>query len=93
VYTFYFLSMPDYTMFSDIELQHLLRSGNQEAFRAIYDRYKTDLHQQAYSKLKERNEASDVVREVWIERRESDGIPGALRMRLSQLCCMDNVVV
>ncbi|WP_448698144.1 RNA polymerase sigma-70 factor [Mucilaginibacter sp. AW1-3] len=57
---------------SDLELLDLLRSGNQAAYTEIYDRYKFILHHHAFNKLRSKEEAQDVLQEVftqlWLKR-------------------------
>jgi RNA polymerase sigma-70 factor (family 1) len=53
-------------LLSDQELLDLLRSGDKAAYTAIYDRYKFILHHHAFNKLRSRQEAQDVLQEVFI---------------------------
>lgn len=48
--------MTDYTSYSDIELADLVRSADDRAFKEIYDRY---------NKLRNKEEAKDVVQDVF----------------------------
>jgi RNA polymerase sigma-70 factor (family 1) len=57
--------MTNYSTLSDWDLQHLLKSGDPYAYTAIYDRYKWILHKHAYSKLKDREAASDVIQDLF----------------------------
>jgi RNA polymerase sigma-70 factor (ECF subfamily) len=57
--------MAVYGKHSDHELASLLRGGDHSAFREIYDRYDKLLYIFAYRKLKQREEARDVVQEVF----------------------------
>ncbi|MDB5116519.1 MAG: polymerase subunit sigma-70 [Mucilaginibacter sp.] len=50
---------------SDTELIGLLKSGDHDAFAEIYERYKYILHNHAYKKLTNREEARDVVQDVF----------------------------
>jgi RNA polymerase sigma-70 factor (family 1) len=59
---------------SDGELVDLLKSGDQAAYTEIYDRYILILLNHAYNKTRNREEAKDVVQEVfttlWAKRRD-----------------------
>ncbi|PSL45415.1 RNA polymerase sigma-70 factor (ECF subfamily) [Chitinophaga niastensis] len=57
--------MPDYTTYSDIELTDLLKAGKHGAFAEIYNRYIFTLLNHANNKLYDREEAKDVVHEVF----------------------------
>lgn len=57
--------MPDYTTYSDIELVNLLKTGKHGAYTEIYERYIFALLNHANSKLLNREEAKDVVHEVF----------------------------
>lgn len=65
--------MADYRNHSDVQLVPLLKGGDQEAFTEIYDRYNLVLLQHAYNKLRNREEARDIVQEtftnLWEKRR------------------------
>ena len=50
---------------SDLELVDLLKSGNQEAFAEIYDRYFGPLYIHAYNRIKDKDEAKDLVQELF----------------------------
>lgn len=66
--------MEDYNKHSDIELVALLRTGDNAAFLEIYDRYNILLLNYAFRKLQDKQEAQDIVQEVFIslwEKRES----------------------
>lgn len=58
--------------FSDSELVALLQSGNGDAYKEIYERYSIILLNHAYNKTRDREEAKDIVHEVftmlWINR-------------------------
>ena len=59
---------------SDFELVDLLKSGDQAAYTEIYDRYILILLNHAYNKTRDREEAKDIVHEVFTTlwaRRES----------------------
>lgn len=59
---------------SDDTLISLLREGSQEAYTEIYNRYKWLLHVHAYKKLGDRDEANDLVQELftalWLKRED-----------------------
>lgn len=57
--------MADYTSYSDIELADLVRSADDRAFKEIYDRYNKLLYLFAYNKLRNKEEAKDVVQDVF----------------------------
>jgi RNA polymerase sigma-70 factor (ECF subfamily) len=54
-----------YQQFTDQELADLLKSGDQQAFIEIYDRYIFVLLNHTYSKTRDREEAKDIVHEVF----------------------------
>lgn len=58
--------MTAYLSYSDRELTGLLKSGDHAAFEEIYTRYRHLLFLYAYKKLKDREEAKDVVQNVFI---------------------------
>lgn len=62
----------DYSGLSDNELCSLLSSGDSNAYTEIYNRYKQVLYLHAYRKLDNREEARDLVQELfatlWISR-------------------------
>lgn len=66
--------MIGYSELSDIELASLLREGDRLAYTEIYDRYIFTLLNHAYNKTRNREEAKDVVHEVfamlWSKREE-----------------------
>jgi RNA polymerase sigma-70 factor (family 1) len=57
---------------SDQELLGLLRSGDRAAYTEIYTRYKFILHHHAWNKVRNREEAQDILQEVftnlWLKR-------------------------
>lgn len=57
--------MKDYSEFSDTDLSNLLRSGDRMAFTEIYNRYKLVLHNHAWNKTGNREEAQDAIHEVF----------------------------
>ncbi|MBB6499962.1 RNA polymerase sigma factor [Pedobacter cryoconitis] len=66
--------MPDYNAYSDIELTDLLKAGKHDAYAEIYNRYIFVLLNHAHHKLRDREEAKDVVHEVfamlWSKRKD-----------------------
>jgi len=58
--------MTDYTNYTDTELAVLLKESDHKAYAVIYERYKFLLYAHAYKKLQDREEARDVVQEVFI---------------------------
>lgn len=57
--------MEDLSKYSDQELAALLREGSDAAFKEIYDRYHRLLFFYAFKKLKSKEEAMDVVHDVF----------------------------
>lgn len=57
--------MTDYNQLADQKLVDLLNKGDQLAFAQIYDRYKFILHGHAVNKLRDREEARDIIQEVF----------------------------
>ena len=57
--------MTDYNQLPDQELVVLLNKGDRLAFAQIYDRYKFILHAHAVNKLRDREEARDIIQEVF----------------------------
>ena len=57
--------MLDYNQLSDQELVFLLNKGDHLAYAQIYDRYKFILQAHAVNKLRDREEAKDVIQEVF----------------------------
>jgi len=58
--------MSDYSNYTDTELAALLKVSDHQAYTFIYDRYKFLLYAHAYKKLQDREEARDVVQEVFV---------------------------
>ncbi|EHQ28745.1 RNA polymerase sigma factor [Mucilaginibacter paludis] len=54
-----------YDRLSDLELTKRLRSGDDDAFREIYQRYDKPLYLYAYHKLGSKEEARDVIQDVF----------------------------
>jgi len=60
--------MDDFNRHTDSELVQMFLSGNEDAFKEIYIRYDKLLFLYAFNKLRDENEAKDVVQDVffWI---------------------------
>lgn len=58
--------MASYRMLPDAELLELLKVGDRAAYTEIYERYKGILHQHAYKKLGDREEAKEVVQWLFV---------------------------
>lgn len=58
--------MAAYSAYTDQELLALLKQGDDMAFTQIYDRYSGPLYIFAFRKLKNEEEAKDVVQEIFI---------------------------
>ncbi|WEK21758.1 MAG: RNA polymerase sigma-70 factor [Candidatus Pedobacter colombiensis] len=74
-----------YRDFSDTELVDLLKSGNRTAFTEIFNRYQSLLYIFAYKKIGDREEAKDLIHELFLtfwEKRDilniSGGVPAYL---------------
>lgn len=59
--------MTAYSNFSDQELAELLKSGDRDAFGQIFERYNDLLYAHAYNKLRNKEDARDVVQDVFIK--------------------------
>ncbi|WP_316747292.1 RNA polymerase sigma-70 factor [Pedobacter gandavensis] len=73
--------MLNYETISDNELAELLRSGDRGAFTEIYNRYKWLLHSHAFKWMQDREEAKDIVHELFATlwtKRESLSFPDNL---------------
>ncbi|WP_219223630.1 RNA polymerase sigma factor [Pedobacter antarcticus] len=57
--------MINYSKYSDSELTNLLRDGDDAAFKEIYLRYDKLLYLYAYKKLRNKEEAKDVVQDIF----------------------------
>jgi len=64
--------MPDYNNCTDNELASLLIDGDQKAYAQLYDRFKGILYVHAYRILQDREDAKDIVQELftvlWVKR-------------------------
>lgn len=58
--------MAPYSSLTDQGLSNLLKSGNEAAFRELFDRYDRLLFIYAYKKLQDQEEAKDVVQDTFI---------------------------
>lgn len=58
--------MPAYTSLNDSELVALLRQGDSLAYTEIYNRYKELLYIFAYRRLRDREEARDLIHELFL---------------------------
>jgi RNA polymerase sigma-70 factor (family 1) len=57
--------MSVYSKFSDAELSDLLRGGDRKAFAEIYTRYKWLLHAHAHKWMHDREEAKDIIHDLF----------------------------
>lgn len=68
--------MSGYATFSDSELISLLREGNEHAYTEIYKRYFNLIFIHAYKKLRDEDQAKDIVQELFVNLWEKrDKIP------------------
>jgi len=58
--------MLDYGILSDCELVTLLKAGDNQAYAAIYDRYKVLMFRHACNKIYDTDEAQDVLQDVFL---------------------------
>ena len=70
--------MKDYSQYSDEELMHEIKAGNMLAFDELYRKYIKRLYRFSYSILKSREEAENIVQNVflnlWQNREKADKI-------------------
>lgn len=59
------LIMAEYDCMNDLELVNLIRSGNKDAFAEIYERYFGVLYLHAYRQLRDKDEAKDLLQELF----------------------------
>lgn len=59
------LIMAEYDCMNDLELVNLIKSGNKHAFAKIYERYFGVLYLHAYHRLRDKDEAKDLVQELF----------------------------
>lgn len=57
--------MQPYSQYTDQELAGLLKSGDRQAYEEIYHRYKFVLHNHAWNKVRNKQEAEDALQEVF----------------------------
>ena len=57
--------MNSYARYSDMELADLLKEGDQQAYTAIYDRYKTLLYIFTLRRLGDREESKDLISDLF----------------------------
>lgn len=58
--------MADYTKHTDQELTDLLKQGDREAFNEIYHRYVQYLYQYAFNILRDEDECTDAVQDIFV---------------------------
>ncbi|TKC08975.1 RNA polymerase sigma factor [Pedobacter frigoris] len=59
--------MAEYSAYTDQELVALLKQGNTVAFAEIFERYYPLLYSHAYNKLRSREDAMDIVQDVFVK--------------------------
>jgi RNA polymerase sigma-70 factor (ECF subfamily) len=59
--------MAAYSKYSDVDILLLLKSGDHLAYTEIYDRYNGPLYIFAYRRLKNREEAKDLIHELFLK--------------------------
>lgn len=77
--------MADYSTYTDEALLPIMQVGNQAAYAEIYNRFQGPLYIFAYSRLKDREEAKDIVHELFLKlwtEREHLKITGRLSVYL-----------
>ncbi|AOM77775.1 RNA polymerase subunit sigma-70 [Pedobacter steynii] len=57
--------MLTYSLLSDLELTALLKEGDAAAYTVVYNRYFNELYIHAYARLRDKEEAQDVVHELF----------------------------
>jgi len=57
--------MKNYPELSDVELTGLLKLNNRDAFNEIYSRYKRPLFIHAHNKIHDRQEAEDIIHDIF----------------------------
>ena len=65
--------MAAYSIYTDQELLAFLKEGRQAAFTEIYDRYHALLFIHADQKLRDKDEARDVVQDAFVKLWEKRG--------------------
>jgi RNA polymerase sigma factor (sigma-70 family) len=66
VHSFFNMSAPAINQLPDNELLSLLSQGNARAYTEIYDRYNGLLYVFAYKRLNDREEAKDIIHELFL---------------------------
>jgi len=93
----------EYNVFSDLELFALIKDGSDVAFAELYNRYKGYLYLHAYRMLQDKDEAKDIVQELfaglWAKRATlsppnsvNDYLYGAIRNRIINFIAHKKVV-
>jgi len=72
-----------YNELSDIELTAMIRQDDHGAYRELYYRYTDVLYTHAYTRLNDREEAKDVVQEIFSTLWSNESLRG---LCLFQLC-------
>lgn len=94
--------MPDYNKHTDQELASLLRGGDQGIFAFIYNKFKASLYLHALRTIKDADQATDIVQEVFTNlwERRSEFAPtssidnylyGAVRNRVFNAIAHQNI--
>lgn len=94
--------MPDYNKHTDQELASLLRGGDQGTFAFIYNKFKASLYLHALRTIKDADQATDIVQEVFTNlwERRSEFVPtssidnylyGAVRNRVFNAIAHQNI--
>ncbi|WP_353197520.1 RNA polymerase sigma-70 factor [Parapedobacter defluvii] len=58
--------MANYRTYSDSELYNLLQHGDNQSFAEIYQRYSPILYRHAYQKLRSKEDARDLIQELFV---------------------------
>lgn len=80
------LNMRDYSILNDKELTDFLQAGDEHAFTEIYNRYWTRLFSIAANKIRDLDEAEEIVQDIFISlwRRKNElGLIGTLNSYLA----------
>ncbi len=59
--------MAAYSKYSDVDILLLLKNGDHLAYTEIYDRYHAQMYVFAYRRLKNREEAKDIIHELFLK--------------------------
>lgn len=95
--------MLQYNVFPDLELLALIKDGHDAAFAELYNRYKGYLYLHAYRMLQDKDEAKDIVQELfaglWAKRATltmpdsvNDYLYGAIRNRIINFIAHKKVI-